>query len=379
MHPFIFPFISLCISTYAIKASELSHPRTLHLQRKASLNTTQLPSYNAQLTSSHTGYELTFQTEVTFGNQTFSLLVDTGSSDIWVLAPNWVCINDTRNATLPQEACAYGSPTYTPSTTFHEISDMYFGEQLGAGRVSGLFGLEDVTLGGVTVTSQHIGVVNTSSNFGDGVYTGIVGFGYPSMTSSRSGSIVNADNTTCSVDASTYNPLFNSMVQEGLVEAYFSVALERTSLNATSSPGGYLTLGGLPPISYNPKFATVPIEIVHLPAEITGGIPNSRSWWAINISGMTFSPASNPQNTTTNSTTALAVVDTGNWFNFVDPETASAINDLFEPPGQWNMETSPVTYTIDCNARAPNLGFTIPSTRCRTNFMIFTPFCGVPT
>jgi hypothetical protein len=58
-----------------------------------------------------------------------------------------------------------------------------------------------LTLGVVIVTSQHIGVVNTSSNFGDGVYTGIVGFGYPSMTLSHNGSIVNADNTTYSVDA----------------------------------------------------------------------------------------------------------------------------------------------------------------------------------
>ncbi|KAE9366755.1 acid protease [Stipitochalara longipes BDJ] len=341
-------------------ASKLSLPHTLHLQRTESFKTTQLSSYNATLKSWHTGYELTFQTEVTLGNQTLSLLVDTGSSDIWVLGSNWVCINDTSNATLPQEACTYGSQTYTPSTTFHEIPDTYFGEELGAGRVSGLFGLEDVTLGGVTVTNQHIGVVNKSSNFGDGVYVGIVGFGYPSLTSSHNGSIVNADNTTYSVDANTYNPLFNSMIQQGLVgESYFSIALERTPPNATSGPGGYLTLGGLPPVSYNPQFATVPVEIAPLPAEITGGIPNVRSWWAINVSGMTFSPASNPQNITTNSTTALTIVDTGNWFNYVDPETASAINDLFEPPGQWNMETSPVTYTIDCNARAPNLGFII--------------------
>jgi uncharacterized protein YegJ (DUF2314 family) len=54
-------------------------------------------------------------------------------------------------------------PTH-PSTTFHEISDMYFSEQVGEGRVSELFWLEDVTLEGIT---QHIGVVNTSSNFGD--------------------------------------------------------------------------------------------------------------------------------------------------------------------------------------------------------------------
>jgi hypothetical protein len=247
MQSVIFSFILLLISVHAIKASESSPSQTFQLQRKASLKTTQPASYNAQLTSWHTGYELTFQTEVTLGNQTLSLLVDTGSSDIWVLGSNWVCINDTSNATLPQEACTYGSQTYTPSPTFHEIPDTYFGEELGAGRVSGLFGLEDVTFGGVKVTGQHIGIVNTSSNFGDGVYCGIVGFGYPSLTSSHNGSIVNADNTTYSVDANTYNPLFNSMLQQGLVEEpYFSIALERTPFNTSTGPGGYLTLGGLP-------------------------------------------------------------------------------------------------------------------------------------
>ena len=106
---------------------------------------------------------------MTLGNQNLSLLADTGSSDTWVLGSNWNCINDTSNATLPQEACAYGSQTYTPSPTLHEVPEMYFGEELGTGSVSRLLGLEDVTLGGLKVTDQHIGIVNTSSNFGDGV------------------------------------------------------------------------------------------------------------------------------------------------------------------------------------------------------------------
>jgi Eukaryotic aspartyl protease len=193
---------SVLLFTSVVQVEGLSGPHTLRLERQTSGNKLRLSSYNAQLTSSHLGYELTFQTEVTFGNQTFSLLVDTGSSDIWVLDQGWLCLNDTSNATLPQEACAYGQQIYIPSPTFQDIPSMFFGEQLGAGWVSGIFGLEDVTLGGLSVQKQHIGLVNKSSNFRDRVYTSIVGFGYSSLTSSHNGSIVNADNTTYSNNAS---------------------------------------------------------------------------------------------------------------------------------------------------------------------------------
>ena len=57
--------------------------------------------------------------------------------------------------------------------------------------------------------------------------------------------------------------------------------------------------------------------------------------------------------------TVLAVVDTGNWFTYLDPEMANAINELFDPLGQWNTATSPITYSIDCDTTPPKLGFII--------------------
>jgi hypothetical protein len=99
---------------------------------------------------------------VALGNQTFPFLVDTGSTDLWVLQEGWACINDTSNAILPQEACTFGPKTYHPSSTFEPITGEFFGEQLGYGRVSGVLAREDVTIGGATVKGQIVGIANVT-------------------------------------------------------------------------------------------------------------------------------------------------------------------------------------------------------------------------
>ena len=47
------------------------------------------------------------------------------------------------------------------------------------------------------------------------------------------------------------------MYEDGLVDSYFSLAI----LRDVSGPAGYLTLGGLPPITFNETFATTPILV----------------------------------------------------------------------------------------------------------------------
>jgi hypothetical protein len=349
------PFLCVLASATFVKA--LSSPQTLHLQRRASPNGTQLPSYYADFTS--TTYGTRFDVNVTLGNQTFALLVDTGSSDTWVVGSDYLCINDTSNAILPQQACAFTPQTYRPSPTFQLVPDEFFGEQLGSGKLSGLVGREDVTLGGVTVKGQQIGVANKTSQIGDGIDSGLVGFGYPSLTAAHLGSIVNVSNTTFNFDIAVYNPLFVSMYKQGLVEPYFSVALERTPINELTGPGGYLTLGGIPPVPHDSNFSRTPVEITPVPVNYTGNKPQ-RSWWTINIEGVTYGSSADSQDMTTNSTNFLAVVDTGNWFNFHPPELVEKVNRLFDPPGEWKTDPNGIpTYIVDCNATAPAFGYKI--------------------
>lgn len=62
---------------------------------------------------------------------------------------------------------------------------------------------------------------------------------------------------------------------------------------------------------------------------------------------------------TTNSTPFLAVVDTGNWFNFLSGEVVDEINNLFDPPAVLNSTAFPQTYSVDCSAKSPVFGIQI--------------------
>src|SRR5689334_10859839 len=67
------------------------------------------------------GYSPFYDAEIKLGNQTFLLLVDTGSSDTWVVRTDFHCINGTSNAELPQDTCLYAHATYEPSSSFRQI------------------------------------------------------------------------------------------------------------------------------------------------------------------------------------------------------------------------------------------------------------------
>ena len=57
-----------------------------------------------------------------------------------------------------------------------------------------------------------------------------------------------------------YDPIFTTMYKEGLVDPYFSMAISRD----TSGDGGYLTLGGLPPIDFNETWTSTDIYVTDI-------------------------------------------------------------------------------------------------------------------
>lgn len=320
----------------------------LPLRRRAA-NSTAIPLTSAL-------YGTIFDVEVKFGNQTFLLLFDTGSSDTWVVQTGFQCINATDGTQIPQSSCAYAD-TYDISPTFEQIADENFGVQYGTGIATGITGYEDITLGGITVKRQQVGVVNTAINPGDGIDSGIIGFGYPALTSAHPGSMVSNDSQL--LDRITYTPLFNSMYEQGLVEPYFSLAIERTPYNSSTAPGGYLALGSLPPVSHSPDFAIAPVEITEtIPLSFTNGTRRITEW-TLSISETVFGVGGSGNRTlTTNSTSFQTVVDSGQPLNLVPAELALAINAQFDPPAVLNDGGTGI-FSVQCNATAPTLGFVI--------------------
>jgi hypothetical protein len=135
--------------------------------------------------------------------------------------------------------------------------------------------------------------------------------------------------------------------------------LERLPLGVSSGPGGYLTFGGLPPVAHSANFSVAPVEITPLPVNITNNKAQP-SWWTVNVDSVLYGPGGDQShNFTTNSTQFLAVVDSGNWFNFLPNDLADLINSRFSPPAVIDPTSYPPTYTVACNATAPTLGFSI--------------------
>lgn len=312
------------------------------------------PNRTIELSSGQ--YGTTFNAEVTFGNQTFKLLVDTGSSDTYVMKDDFVCIDDEHgNKTVPQAECGF-TETYTHSRTYSLIPDQTFGVKYGDGIACGNLAHEDVTLAGVTVPSQVIGVANHTTAMGDGINSGVLGLAYPSLTSAHSQNHTN--NQTYWYGRKPYSPLFNTMYDRGLIEEnFFSIALAHTPRNASTDPvfGGYLTLGDLPPVAHEDKFASVPVEILDaIPTDFTSG-KRTRSYWAFTVDSFTWSNDTEPRST--NDTKIQVFTDTGNNINILPSAVVDPINAMFDPKPFYN-ETNGVSF-VPCDAKAPAVGVEI--------------------
>lgn len=217
-----------------------------------------------------TQYGTVFDVPVTIGNQTFMLLVDTGSSDTYVMQTGYKCVNSTDNLVIPELDCLYRNKTYHKSQTYHRVSNEMFGVQYGAGIASGLMAYEQVSMGGISVKAQKVGIANDSNPMGDGVNSGLLGLAYPSLTSAHPAN--QTSNSTYWHDRLVYNPLLYTMHEQGLIDPYFSLALAHTPQNESISFGGYMTLGGLPPVNHSSHFSIVPVEITDkIPLWFTSG------------------------------------------------------------------------------------------------------------
>lgn len=108
-----------------------------------------LLGHSTGLTSLFEGEE--FATEITFGTEQFSVIVDTGSSDTWMVETGFQCVDISTSAPLPESACGFG-PTYNISKTFVKIPNENFNITYGDGEfLTGILGYEEVTLAGITV------------------------------------------------------------------------------------------------------------------------------------------------------------------------------------------------------------------------------------
>ncbi|KAL8765602.1 MAG: hypothetical protein Q9209_007384 [Squamulea sp. 1 TL-2023] len=305
--------------------------------------------------------EILYTTNLTFGTNTFEAIVDTGSSDTWAIQSGFQCVQGRRSNEIivPEDQCGFGTPV-TASSTFKQIAGQNFkvgyadGEQL-----SGIVGTETVTLAGIKVENQVIGLVNHAYWNGDNSSSGLIGLAFPNLTSAYRGNDPQFDTDS---DAAPYSPLFTSMYTQGLVAPVFSIAINR---RIDDGAGGFLALGGLPPVNHSHIFACAPLKTTTTSRPgngvngTTADAPQYK-FYSITVDGVKTRNAidtSTDDNRYLDNTPIDMHVDSGSTLIYLPEETADAINDLFVPPAVHNYSSG--RYDVDCAAKAPDLGIKI--------------------
>ncbi|KAI4151574.1 MAG: hypothetical protein L6R39_002002 [Caloplaca ligustica] len=285
--------------------------------------------------------DIVYFTEITFGTQTFKAVVDTGSSDTWLVQSGFQCLDVRDKVTVPEAECAFG-PTYAPSSTFKQIPGENFNISYTDGEfLTGILGSEVVTLGGITVKNQEFALVDYAAWNGDNSSSGLIGLAFPNLTSAFTGSDPTLDSDS---NAVPYNPIFTNMYTQGLVPPVFSLAVSRDE-----NSGGLLALGGLPPVRHSSYFACAPFETG--PATDLSGTGNPvYQFYYINVDGVTHG-------NTSEKVDLVAVVDSGTSLIFLPPTMAYSVNKQFIPLAHIDLTRG--EFAVDCNAKAPRFGISI--------------------
>jgi hypothetical protein len=198
-----------------------------------------------------TTYGTQYALDVTFGGVPLSLLLDTGSSDTWIVQEGFRCV-DYADEDVDEATCGFG-PAYPGDFQYGAIPDEHMYIQYGDGEiVYGPVGYSDISLGNITVTRQECGLANTTYWYGNNETSGVLGLAYPSLTNAYLGSGMEHN----WLDEVSYSPVFTNMVNQGLVLPYFSIAINR------NSSGGLIAWGGIPPVKGLDYSTAVSMDII---------------------------------------------------------------------------------------------------------------------
>lgn len=239
--------------------------------------------------------------------QSFLVLFDTGSSNLWV--DSIYCNTQACNA--HKKFNPHTSSTY--STKGQSVFLSY-----GSGSLYGVFGYDTVSVGGIVIPNQEIALSTYEPGdvFAVAKFDGILGLAYPSISAGKQ------------------TPVMDNMMSHNLLNAN----LFAFYLSGDAQQGSVLSFGDVDSSLYQGQIYWTPVI--------------SESYWEIGVQGFQI----NGQETGWCSQGCQSIVDTG-----TSALTAPGqyLGDLMQAIGAQGNEYG--TYTVDCSQvnNLPTLSFVI--------------------
>ncbi|KEQ68890.1 acid protease, partial [Aureobasidium namibiae CBS 147.97] len=298
------------------------------------------------------------------GGETFYVVIDTGSSDTWLVNSEFTCVDPSDSEVIDEAECAFG-PSYSVTATAEQIDNRNFNISYADGeRLNGQMITEDLTFAGITVENQTMGLVTYAGWYGDGASSGLVGLAYASLTNQYGGTNPSADIAGLNIP---YDPLLTNMFKENLTAPLFSITLDRDVSRSAQSAGGIVAVGGIPNIPHGTFWSSSNITIIGMDA--TTGQPEYQ-FYAISVDGWAVSSKQNADfdvKMTGNSRktpllgapTRNVIVDSGTSLIYAPSAVAAGLAAAFNPAAAVSSSTG--LYHVACNVTAPLFGVVVSS------------------
>jgi len=239
--------------------------------------------------------------------QTFKVVLDTGSSNLWVPSSSCGSI-----------ACYLHTKYDSSESSTYKKNGSEFAIQYGSGAVKGFMSKDNMQIGDIKIKGQDFAEVTQEPGlaFAFGRFDGILGLGYDRISVNH---VV---------------PPFNMMIDQGLVdEPVFSFYLGDSTTEGDDSEA---TFGGIDESHYTGKMTYIPLR--------------RKAYWEVDLDAVTFGDESAELEDTG------VILDTGTSLIALPTNFAEYLNSAMGAKKGFNGQ-----YTVDCAKRdsLPDLTFTL--------------------
>ncbi|KAG2034810.1 acid protease [Suillus americanus] len=330
-------------------------------------------------------FDVTYSVLIDIGGTSLPVVLDTGSSDLWVLSD--IC----------QGTCSSANAALYPPNTFHDMgldATIVYGDSMTGTYARGIIGYDVVSLAGLTLQDQYFAAINdTNTSVVQTKCSGIFGLGFPLNSVIWTDMFLNQhqvsrqrslhrdtvsritamrknyanrwfDNSILEISLSRHTdpPSYQSMPQQkrqttssaiissfgvsgpfiprlaslgGLASPMFAIALQRDTIEIGGNEG-MLSVGGLPPGVQNESLTWVPVRKYTLQQD---GLTQNASLeaypiaWEIPVDDVFLDGVKLPRSQLSSSNISLsALIDTGNSLIRGPPDVISYIQNMLGGP-----------------------------------------------